>query len=247
MTKNEYLRSLQQLGDSLKDTLSDSLQNKSNMQKVGLTQEQVQSVLALMNNDLSRTHTNFIMHAEKSFVQPQTAVTVQAKKKLFEEFLFMADKTPTKIGTRHVIKCRCILPQYKSMQNPPNHQFVVFSVTENDAVIAKTVQCNNCGIVHRVTELCTSKILNGKEELKSVNTIDTIRPQLPSNIAAVLDAEGCDVPVWEHCKFVIENAIWDSIIQLSTESYDGMREGKYIRIFSKEMFNVESFSEESTV
>lgn len=247
MTKTEYLRSLQQLGDSLIDTLSDSLQNKSNMQKLGLTQDQVQAVLQLAKNDLSKTHTNFIIHAEKTFVQAQTAVTVQAKKKLFEEFLLMVDKTPTKIGTRHVIKCRCILPQYKSMQNPPSHQFVVFSVTEDDVVVPKTVQCNNCGIVHRVTELCTSKIINGKEDLKSVSTIDTIRPQLPSNIAAVLDSEGSDIPVWEHCKFVIDNAIWDSVIQLSTESYDGMREGKYIRIFSKEMFNVESFSEESTI
>lgn len=156
-------------------------------------------------------------------------------------------KPPTKIGQRHIIKCRCILPQYRSMTNPPNHHFVVFSVIEDDSIIPKTVQCNNCGIVHRVTELCKSTIINGKEDLKSLITVDLIRAQLPQQLAAVLDAENCDLPVWEHCKFVIDNSVWDSVIQLGSEQYDGMREGKYLRIYSKDIFNVESFSEQSTV
>jgi len=72
-------------------------------------------------------------------------------------------------GVKHLVQCRCVLPQYKSALTPVYHQFVVFSVIdETDSVISKIVQCNNCGILHRIFEVGKSEILSGKEELKSL-------------------------------------------------------------------------------
>ena len=68
-------------------------------------------------------------------------------------------------GQKHLIKCRCVLPQFKKLDNPPVHKFVVFSaLNEEGNVVTKYAQCNNCGVIHKVTDLCTSEIIPGRSE-----------------------------------------------------------------------------------
>ena len=76
-------------------------------------------------------------------------------------------------GINHLIECQCILPQYKKRNNPPFHRFVVFSIVDDsDDVVEKFSQCNNCGIVHRVYDICKSEIASGHESLNSLPSKD---------------------------------------------------------------------------
>ena len=84
-------------------------------------------------------------------------------------------------GVKHVVECRCVLPQYKKTSNPVYHKFVVFSILEKDKTKVSFIQCNNCGIVHKIIDLCKSEILNGKEQLSSLETIEDIKISLPKD------------------------------------------------------------------
>ena len=62
-------------------------------------------------------------------------------------------------GFKHLVQCHCILPQYRKMKDPVFHKFVVFStIDKKDNVEPKNVQCNNCGVIHKVFDICKSEI-----------------------------------------------------------------------------------------
>lgn len=150
-------------------------------------------------------------------------------------------------GTKHLIRCRCVLSQFKNLPNPPPHHFVVFSIVNDDGtVVQKFAQCNNCGIVHKVTDICTSEIV-AKEAMSSIITIDDVRPSIPQNLAIVLDKNNVDVATWECVRFIIENKQWGSFVVLNSEVESGVRQGKYVQILSESMFKVDSFSREEYV
>jgi hypothetical protein len=151
-------------------------------------------------------------------------------------------------GQKHLIKCRCILPQFKGIQNPPTHRFVVFSVIkEDDIVQSKYVQCNNCGIVHKVTDICVSDIIQGKEAMASIVKVEDIKLSLPSNLTDILDRNSVDIATWEHAQFILENKQWGNFVILAQEEEAGTKQGKYVRIMSETFFKVESFSREEVV
>jgi hypothetical protein len=151
-------------------------------------------------------------------------------------------------GQKHLIKCRCVLPQFKQSSSPPNHQFVVFSVINDDGTVkVKHVQCNNCGIVHKVIDICTSQILPGKETMSSIITIDDIRCSLSANIANVLDINYADIATWEAVQFIIENKNWGDFAVLSSEVDSDVKQGKYIRVLGENLFKVDSFSREEFI
>ncbi len=148
-------------------------------------------------------------------------------------------------GQRHLIKCRCVLPQYKGVTNPPVHQFIVFSViNDSDVVKPKYAQCNNCGIIHKVTDICVSEILSGKEAMSSVVKIEDIKLSLPSNLSDILERNNVDIATWEAAQFILENKEWGNFVILAQEEESGTRQGKYVRIMSETFFKVESFSRE---
>lgn len=151
-------------------------------------------------------------------------------------------------GQRHLIKCRCILAHLLKDSDPPIHQFAVFSVIDDDDTVRqKFVQCPNCGIVHRVTDILKSQILSGREELKTVVTIDEIKKSLSDEMIAVLETNSCDISVWEHVKFIIDEKKWGEFVVIASESIDGLRQGKYVKIFGEKLFKVEQFLREETV
>jgi hypothetical protein len=151
-------------------------------------------------------------------------------------------------GQKHLVTCRCVLQQFKSQQNPPFHQFIVFSVLdeETDKVQVKLSQCNNCGIVHKVTDICKSEILS-KDSINSLTTIDDIKTNLPEKVLSVLDRYELDLPAWEHINFIIENELWGDCEVLSCDNIDGVFQGKYITFYGKNLFKIEQYTKEEVI
>lgn len=151
-------------------------------------------------------------------------------------------------GQRHLVRCRCVLPQFKSSKEPPAHQFVVFSVIKDDeSVVVKHSQCNNCGIIHKVVDICKSEIVSGKEASSAVVTIDDIKGSIPQNLSNILERNNSDISAWESAQFIIENKRWGDIVVLSSEEESGVRQGKYVRIMSETFFKVESYSRDEVL
>ena len=145
-------------------------------------------------------------------------------------------------GQKHLIKCRCVLPHLKTRENPPQHQLTVFSVIDdNDKIKTKYSQCNNCGLIHKVIDICQSEILTGKDEMKSIVQIDDIKLSLPRNLSDILERHEIDLPSWEQAQFIVENKLWGDFIILAQEEEDGIVHGKYVRILSDSFFKIESF------
>jgi hypothetical protein len=150
-------------------------------------------------------------------------------------------------GLKHLITCRCVLQQLKRMDNPPQHQFVVFSVINDDgSVQVKFSQCNNCGIIHKVSEINRSEVVS-RESMGSIPTIDDIKAGMPPRLVDLLESNDVDLSTWEHAQFIIENEDWGSFVVLKTDEEEGMRQGKYVRIMGANMFKIETFARDEVV
>lgn len=153
----------------------------------------------------------------------------------------MVEKNNVIIGQKHLVRCRCVLPQFKKLQNPPAHQFTVFSIIDNDVVQQKFSQCTNCGVIHRITEIGRSEIVTGREAMGSILTIDDIKPSLPEAIVKILEKNSVDLPTYEFVQFIIENKQWGNFVVLTTDLEGDVRQGKYLRILGETLFKVETF------
>ena len=145
------------------------------------------------------------------------------------------------VGQKHAIKCRCILPQFKKRAEPIFHEFVVFSTSENDKFNETFVQCNNCGIVHRVYDFCKSEILNSKENLRVVQKIDDLKISLDSDLVQLLESSNADLATYQEISFIIDNQIYNSKILLEREEVEDYVVGKFISLKENGRFKVEPF------
>lgn len=146
-------------------------------------------------------------------------------------------------GVKHLIPCHCVLTQFKNEPDPPVHQFVVFSVLGDDGMVeVKLAQCNNCGVVHRVTDICKSEIVKGREDLSSILTVDDIKMGLPEQLVTVLERHDVDFSTWEQAKWIIENQRWGDHIILSNDIVEGVRQTKVLRIIGNTIFQLNSHS-----
>lgn len=146
-------------------------------------------------------------------------------------------------GIKHLIPCHCVLSQFKGDPNPPVHQFVVFSVLGDDNVLqVKLAQCNNCGVAHRVTDVCKSQILSGREDLSSILSLDDIKMGLPDQLVALLERHDADYSSWEQAKWIIENQRWGERVILSNDVVEGVRQTKFVTIIGNTMFQLNSLT-----
>lgn len=146
-------------------------------------------------------------------------------------------------GQKHLVKCRCVLPQYKKLVDPPSHRIVTFSIINDDGtVVPKFIQCPACGIVHHVIELGRSDIMINRESMMSIVTIDDIRLSLPTNLVTILDNNKADLASWEATQFIHENKKWGEFVVLTSDIEEGLRLGKYVRILGENLYKVEAFS-----
>lgn len=151
-------------------------------------------------------------------------------------------------GQKHLIKCRCVLSQFKRMAQPPAHQFVVFSILgDDDKVQTKFAQCNNCGIIHKVIDVCRSEVMPSRDTMLSLVTIDDVRPSIPEGLRTVLDTNHADLATWEAVQFFLLNKLWGQFVVISSDAEDGLRQGKYVRIIGENLFNVETFTRNEVV
>lgn len=150
---------------------------------------------------------------------------------------------------KHLIECKCILPQFKGKNPPVFHSFVVFSVIEgpNAVVQMSFAQCPNCEIIHKVTEIGVSTILR-KEEMPSLITIEEIKSCLPESLLKLLSNYNLPLHTWQEINFIIENEFWAKRpVILSKEEVDGVTSGKYLMIIGKELYQIKPFTRENFV
>lgn len=154
--------------------------------------------------------------------------------------------TQEKVGIRHLIECNCFLPQ--NMKKKIWHKFPVFSIVdENDKVIEKYAQCNNCGFVHKIVEIGKSEPTT-KENSRSIRTIEEIKMGLPEVFAGILEQYHCDISVWEEVEFILEQKKWNSYIIISKEIMDdGSINGKALLIRGPTLPKIESFTRQEII
>jgi len=145
-------------------------------------------------------------------------------------------------GQQHLIQCHCILPQYRGRKDPVFHKFIVFSVVDDsDTVIPKYVQCNNCGSVHKVHDICKSEIAWGKDELNTVNTIEDVGRGLTSDIRDVLTSYACELYTWEHVLFIYLNKLWGQTVVLTRDTINDDVQGKILRLNAADEILIENY------
>lgn len=115
-------------------------------------------------------------------------------------------------GIKHLVQCHCVLPQFRNVRPEIFHKFVVFSISEDDQVKEKIVQCNNCGVLHRVFDHCKSEIIFGKDSSESVRTVEDIELNLPERLAVYLKSQNIDIATWEQIEWMIENSLESEVV-----------------------------------
>lgn len=142
---------------------------------------------------------------------------------------------------KHLIECKCILPQFRSMPNPPWHKFIVFSVIDDKGACKPSyAQCTNCNAVHKVTEVGLSQILN-KDTMLSLPTIEDLKTDMPDWLVAILERHECELPTWQEAKFIYDNKMWGRSVILAKERDGDSIMGKYVIILGESLHKIESF------
>lgn len=145
-------------------------------------------------------------------------------------------------GYKHLVDCHCVLPQYRKLENPVFHKFVVFSVLDDEGnVIPKMSQCNNCGAVHKILDICKSEIFSGKDETRSVLTKSDISKSIPKHVVELFEEYQLEVADYEFAKFIIENEKWGTLIVLSKEPEGDGFTGKVLNFVGPDKLRVEPF------
>lgn len=142
-------------------------------------------------------------------------------------------------GTKHLIQCHCILPQYRNMNDPLFHKFVVYStLNEHGEANISLAKCNNCGVVHKVIDFCKSEVMIGHEDSMAVVTIEDVRSNIPEKIAEILEKHHCDIATWQHVEDIFDNEEWGSVVTISTQKAGDSTQIKSVKINSESRFKV---------
>lgn len=148
---------------------------------------------------------------------------------------------------KHLIQCKCILPQFRKMEDPPFHKFIVLSeLDERGDVISSFAQCTNCEVIHKVTEVTKSEILK-KEHMPSILTIDEIKGNLPEKLVVGLSTYELDLHQWQEIKWILDNEGWGRSVILTKEVTEGVTTGKYIQIIGTTLWKFGSFSRDEMI
>jgi len=151
-------------------------------------------------------------------------------------------------GIKHLIECHCILPQYRYATTIVYHKFVVFSIIDDsDTVIPKFVQCNNCDVIHKVFDICKSEIIAGRDELRSVTTIDEICNMLSENIVETLKSYDVDLATYENVKFILDNKKWGDHVVLARDNVNDETTGKILVFNAENSLRIEPFINRSMI
>ena len=144
-------------------------------------------------------------------------------------------------GTKHLVQCHCVLPQYRGRSEPVFHKFAVFSIIDEDEdIIPKFSQCNNCGAIHKVVDICKSEIVPGADESAAILTVNDIKSSLPNKISKIIESHNCSHATWEQVKFIFENQEWGQTIVISRETLGDSSQIKVLKINDEDNFKIET-------
>lgn len=143
--------------------------------------------------------------------------------------------------SKHLVECVCTLPQYQSIDPVVYHKFTVFStMDENGVVNPKLVTCNNCEIIHRISDVCKSDILHDGSGRYGVRTIDDVKSGLPPSLVKLVDKNELNLATWEEIEYKFKNQDSSPIV-LGKEHVKGDVFGKYLEIKSLDDFFIGDF------
>ena len=149
-------------------------------------------------------------------------------------------------GIRHLVECHCILPQFRSTVPSVYHKFIVFSVSNEDAVQPKLAQCNNCGIIHKVVDFCKSEIVHGLEDSSSLRTINDVKVAMPLRLVEFLVPQNLDISLWELIEFVLDNKL-EKEIPLTKDDKTDLTQIKMLHIKSDGSFKIKTVTRQDTL
>jgi len=142
-------------------------------------------------------------------------------------------------GIKHLIQCHCILPQFRKRAEKVFHKIEVFStLDEEDNVNEKFVICDNCGVVHKVYDLCKSEIQTSHEAITSVRTIPEIKLSIDDNLAKILESNGSHVSTWENIEYLIDNDVFDTPVIINRETVKGKVNVKIFQLKKNGKFKI---------
>ena len=125
---------------------------------------------------------------------------------------------------------------------------MVFSIIdESDTVITKYASCNNCGATHKVYDVCKSEIMTGKEDIRSILSIEDFKFSLPDSLFDLLGQYQREICDYEFSQFILDNELWDSTIILSREELEDHTQGKSVRFIEKDKFRIESYTQKTSL
>ena len=151
-------------------------------------------------------------------------------------------------GYKHLVQCHCVLPQYRRLDEPIFHKFVVYSKTDNSGdVVPKLVKCNNCEVIHKVVDYCKTEISSGLDESLAISSIEDIKDNIPEKISNILLSNKCDIPIWEHVDDVIFNEEWGTSLVLSRQRISDSTQVKLLTINGIDKFRVETHLRKDSV
>ena len=151
-------------------------------------------------------------------------------------------------GLKHLIECHCILPQFRNRKEPVFHKFVAFSIIdEEDQIQPKFCQCNNCGVIHKIVDICRSEIIAGMEDSVSIISKSDIKHSLSKNLISILETYKCDIATWENVQFLVENEMWGSEITIEREEIGENIQIKSLKLLSDSRVKIETLVSQSEI
>lgn len=145
---------------------------------------------------------------------------------------------------KHLVECNCVLPQFKHSTPPVWHHFVVFSeIDEAGAVIPSFVQCNNCGMIHKVTEIGVSSTLK-RDTFMALPSLDEIKSGLPERLQKELTGYEIDLPTCQEIAFIFQHQLWGRTVVLQKEQVEEFLVGKLLQVVGNSIWRFQSFQEE---
>ena len=151
-------------------------------------------------------------------------------------------------GIKHLIQCHCILPQYRKMNDPLFHKFVVYSKYDDyGSIEPKIAKCNNCDVYHNVVEICKSEFLEDYDDTGFIIGIDDIEEQLPEKLCRILRKNNCDLSTWENILDMYESSVFDVPVVIARKTLKDITHIKSLKLTGKDSIKIENNTIDNTV
>lgn len=184
-----------------------------------------------------------LIPTKKRQIKEQDFNAEEIEKKALEFFRETGQKKKEYI--KHLVSCKCILPQFKNSSPVIYHRFIAFSeLDEYGLIIPSYAQCTNCGSIHKIIEVGKSSIIN-KEEMKSLPTIEDIKLNIPERLANVLIQSDVPLSTWQEVQFILENKLWGRMVVLAKEREEDSMFIKYMIILGENLFKVDTYERDN--